>query len=75
MKELEQSQEQETLSQEESAQSPVQTSAEKQETSTKRHPDAKWYAVRTYSGHERKVKEHIDKEVEKQGVKEKLLTV
>lgn len=40
-----------------------------------RHPDLKWYAVRTYSGHERKVKEHIDKEVEKQGAKEKLPTV
>ncbi len=41
----------------------------------KRHPDAKWYAVRTYSGHERKVKEHIDREVEKQGIREKIPTV
>ncbi|MDW8436925.1 MAG: transcription termination/antitermination protein NusG [Chloroherpetonaceae bacterium] len=40
-----------------------------------RHPDLKWYVVRTYSGHERKVKEHIDREVEKQGVKDRLPTV
>ncbi len=65
-------QEQEVLSQAETAQT---TTAEEQATPLKRHPDVKWYAVRTYSGHERKVKEHIEREVEKQGIKEKLPTV
>ncbi len=73
--EQEQSQGAEVVSQEVAAQSPAQATAEAQAASLKRHPDVKWYAVRTYSGHERKVKEHIDKEVEKQGIKEKLPTV
>ncbi len=73
MKEHEQ--EQEAMSQETAAQSAANETAEAQVASLKRHPDVKWYAVRTYSGHERKVKEHIDKEVEKQGIKEKLPTV
>lgn len=77
MKEQEQNQEPEVVSQNDSAQSPkmsADTGAEVKATVLK-HPDVKWYAVRTYSGHERKVKEHIDKEVEKQGIKEKLPTV
>jgi transcriptional antiterminator NusG len=37
--------------------------------------ERRWYTVRTYSGHERKVKEHIDKEVAKQGLQEKLTQV
>ncbi len=41
----------------------------------KRLTDLKWYTVRTYSGHERKVKEHIDKETDKQGAREKLAQV
>lgn len=45
------------------------------EPALSRRPDLKWYAVRTYSGHERKVKEHIDKEVEKQGARDRLPTV
>lgn len=73
--EQEQSQGAEVVSQEVAAQSPAQATAEAQVASLNRHPDVKWYAVRTYSGHERKVKEHIDKEVEKQGIKEKLPTV
>lgn len=79
MKEQEQSQLSEQvpkeLSQEIVTQPPVDTHAQDQVALIKRHPDVKWYAIRTYSGHERKVKEHIDKEVEKQGVKEKLPTV
>ncbi len=73
--EQEQSQGAEVVSQEVAAQSPSQATAEAQVASLNRHPNLKWYAVRTYSGHERKVKEHIDKEVEKQGIKEKLPTV
>jgi transcription termination/antitermination protein NusG len=37
--------------------------------------DLKWYTVRTYSGHERKVKEHIDKEIEKAGIQHKITQV
>ncbi len=73
--EQEQSQGAEVVSQEVAAQSSAQATAEAQVASLNRHPNVKWYAVRTYSGHERKVKEHIDKEVEKQGIKEKLPTV
>ncbi|MDX2128840.1 MAG: transcription termination/antitermination protein NusG [Chloroherpetonaceae bacterium] len=35
----------------------------------------RWYTVRTYSGHERKVKEHIDREIEKHGIAEKIAQV
>jgi transcriptional antiterminator NusG len=73
--EQEQSQGAEVVSQENAVQANTDASVEAQVASLKRHPDVKWYAVRTYSGHERKVKEHIDKEVEKQGIKEKLPTV
>lgn len=31
-----------------------------------------WYAIRTYSGHERKVKEHLDKEIDKLGIRDKM---
>ncbi|RFM24326.1 MAG: transcription termination/antitermination factor NusG [Candidatus Thermochlorobacter aerophilum] len=72
--EQEQHQEPEVISQEQASQTSVETTKESVAT-VKRHPDVKWYAVRTYSGHERKVKEHIDREVEKQGIKEKLPTV
>lgn len=79
MKEHEQNQTSEQVSetapQETASQPPTDASTEEQATSLKRHPDVKWYAVRTYSGHERKVKEHIEKEIEKQGVKEKIPTV
>lgn len=34
-----------------------------------------WYALRIYSGHERKVKEGIDLEVERQGLADKILQV
>ncbi|MFN3394602.1 MAG: transcription termination/antitermination protein NusG [Candidatus Thermochlorobacter sp.] len=37
--------------------------------------ERRWYTVRTYSGHERKVKEHIDKEVAKQGLQDRLSQV
>ncbi|MBC8043610.1 MAG: transcription termination/antitermination factor NusG [Rhizobacter sp.] len=37
--------------------------------------DKKWYAVRTYAGHERKVKEHIDREAEINNAKDKLSEV
>lgn len=39
------------------------------------NPDKKWYAVRTYSGHERKVKEHIDRQTQMQSVQDRLSEV
>ena len=38
-------------------------------------PKARWYALRIYSGHERKVKEGIESEVERLGLADKLLQV
>lgn len=38
-------------------------------------PVARWYALRIYSGHERKVKEGIEAEVERSGLGEKILQV
>ncbi|ABB24809.1 transcription termination/antitermination protein NusG [Pelodictyon luteolum] len=38
-------------------------------------PAARWYALRIYSGHERKVKEGIDAEVERSGLGDKILQV
>jgi transcriptional antiterminator NusG len=49
-------------------------SLEKPEEKT-RMPGVMWYAVRTYSGHERKVKEAIDKEIEKYSLHDKMPTV
>ncbi len=49
--------------------------AQEPEIEKKRLPGVMWYAVRTYSGHERKVKEAIDKEIEKYGIQDKMPTV
>ncbi|TNJ36348.1 transcription termination/antitermination protein NusG [Prosthecochloris vibrioformis] len=38
-------------------------------------PNARWYALRIYSGHERKVKEGIENEVERLGLADKILQV
>ena len=38
-------------------------------------PVARWYALRIYSGHERKVKEGIEAEVERSGLGDKILQV
>ncbi|ASQ89761.1 transcription termination/antitermination factor NusG [Prosthecochloris sp. GSB1] len=38
-------------------------------------PKPRWYALRIYSGHERKVKEGIELEVERQGIEDKILQV
>jgi len=34
--------------------------------------ECRWYTVRTYSGHERKVKEHLDKKIDEAGIRDKL---
>ncbi len=62
----------EGLSQEVAAQPSIEA---EERVAIMKDPAVKWYAVRTYSGHERKVKEHIDKEIEKQGIKDKMPTV
>lgn len=38
-------------------------------------PVARWYALRIYSGHERKVKENIEAEAERGGLSDKILQV
>lgn len=39
------------------------------------HPDAKWYVVHTYSGHENKVKVNIEKMVENRGMQDLILNI
>ncbi len=73
MKEQEQNQDTTVVSQENVAQ--VSEDRETPAVTLRQNPDLKWYAVRTYSGHERKVKEHITKEIEKQGLKDKIPTI
>lgn len=38
-------------------------------------PTRKWYVLRTFSGHEKKVKEYLESEVERLGMEEKLSQV
>ena len=38
-------------------------------------PEKKWYVVRTYSGHENKVKAYIENEVAQAGLGEKVTSV
>ncbi|MCH8031736.1 MAG: transcription termination/antitermination factor NusG, partial [Bacteroidetes bacterium] len=38
-------------------------------------PVRKWYVLRTFSGHEKKVKEYLESEVERLGMEEKLARV
>ena len=40
-----------------------------------RTPVRKWYVLRTFSGHEKKVKEHLEREVVRLGMEEKLSQV
>ncbi|KAK3582541.1 hypothetical protein CHS0354_024095 [Potamilus streckersoni] len=37
--------------------------------------EKKWFAVRTFSGHERKVKEYLDKKIESMGISDKMSPV
>ena len=46
-----------------------------EETVTEKHPDAKWYAVRTYTGHEQKAKLLIDSEVKRLNLQEKIFEI
>ncbi len=39
---------------------------------TKKSPVRKWYVLRTFSGHEKKVKAHLESEIELQGLEERL---
>jgi transcription termination/antitermination protein NusG len=50
-------------------------SPRKKETEIPAAPVARWYALRIYSGHERKVKEGIEAEVARCGLAEKILQV
>ena len=50
-------------------------SAKKKDSEVESVPVARWYALRIYSGHERKVKEGIDAEVERSGLGDKILQV
>ncbi|TLU82135.1 MAG: transcription termination/antitermination factor NusG [Chlorobium sp.] len=50
-------------------------SPRKKETEIPETPVARWYALRIYSGHERKVKEGIEAEVARCGLAEKILQV
>lgn len=50
-------------------------SEKKSEQDIQRHPEARWYALRIYSGHERKVKEGIENEVERLGLSDKIVQV
>jgi transcriptional antiterminator NusG len=49
------------------------------ETTAAAAPDSlyqrRWYTVRTYSGHEKKVKEFIEREVERAGIQDKISAV
>ncbi len=36
---------------------------------------ARWYVVNTYTGHEEKIKKHIEKAREKQGIKSKIIDI
>ncbi|MFN7245037.1 MAG: transcription termination/antitermination NusG family protein, partial [Dietzia cercidiphylli] len=38
-------------------------------------PTRKWYVLRTFSGHEKTVKEYLESEVERLGMEEKLSQV
>lgn len=38
-------------------------------------PVRKWYVLRTFSGHEKKVKEYLEQEVERMGMQEKLTQI
>ncbi len=40
-----------------------------------RTPVRKWYVLRTFSGHEKKVKEYLEQEVERMGMQEKLTQI
>ncbi len=40
-----------------------------------RTPVRKWYVLRTFSGHEKKVKEHIEREIGRLGMEEKLTQI
>jgi transcriptional antiterminator NusG len=37
--------------------------------------EKKWYVVRTYSGHENKVKKHLEKEIAEQGLSDRITSV
>ena len=50
-------------------------SAKKKDSEVESVPVARWYALRIYSGHERKVKEGFDAEVERSGLGDKILQV
>jgi len=50
-------------------------SAKNKDSEVEGVPVARWYALRIYSGHERKVKEGIDAEVERSGLGDKILQV
>ncbi len=49
--------------------------SEKKEEKETGLPEPRWYALRIYSGHERKVKENIELEVERQELGDKILQV
>ena len=40
-----------------------------------RTPVRKWYVLRTFSGHEKKVKEHLEREIGRLGMEEKLTQI
>ncbi|MDT9546490.1 MAG: transcription termination/antitermination factor NusG [Chlorobium sp.] len=50
-------------------------SAKNKDSEVEGVPVARWYALRIYSGHERKVKEGIEAEVERSGLGDKILQV
>ncbi len=50
-------------------------SEEQLETVAEENPDAKWYVVHTYSGHENKVKVNIEKMVENRGMQDLILNI
>ncbi|MBF0586429.1 transcription termination/antitermination factor NusG [Prosthecochloris sp. N3] len=50
-------------------------SEKKSEQEAQGLPKTRWYALRIYSGHERKVKEGIENEVERLGLSDKILQV
>jgi len=50
-------------------------SAKKKEVEVQGIPVARWYALRIYSGHERKVKESIEADVLRCGLSDKILQI
>lgn len=42
------------------------------EATTKKRPIRKWYVLRTFSGHEKKVKQYIEREIELHGLEDRI---